>query len=53
MAPLATLAVAASLPLALRARKRVSERRKDAIPATNLFHLGFGALYIAALALSP
>lgn len=49
LAPAGTLAALAALPLALRARARVAGRRRDAIPATNLLHLGFGTLYIAGL----
>ncbi len=49
LAPAATLASWAALPLAVRARVRVAERRRDAIPATNLLHLVFGALYIGGL----
>jgi len=47
--PLTTLAVFASLPLAIRARHRVANRMRDAIPATNLLHLVFGALYIIGI----
>ncbi len=49
LAPAATLVSWAALPLALRARIRVAGRRRDAIPATNLLHLVFGALYIGGL----
>ncbi len=49
LAPPATLVSWAALPLAIRARIRVAGRRRDAIPATNLLHLVFGALYIVGL----
>lgn len=49
LAPAATLISWAALPLAIRARIRVAGRRRDAIPATNLLHLVFGALYIIGL----
>lgn len=49
LAPATTLVSWAALPLALRARVRVAGRRRDAIPATNLLHLVFGALYIGGL----
>ncbi|GAB1455374.1 1,4-dihydroxy-2-naphthoate octaprenyltransferase [Spirochaetota bacterium] len=49
LAPGTTLACIVALPLAFRARSRVAGRHRDAIPATNLLHLVFGALYIMGL----
>ncbi|MBN1241856.1 MAG: prenyltransferase [Spirochaetales bacterium] len=49
--PKTALAALAALPLAFRARARVATGRRDAIPATNILHLSFGALWIAGIAL--
>lgn len=49
--PKGALAALAAAPLALRARARVAAARRDAIPATNILHLCFGALWIFGIAL--
>ncbi|HOX16967.1 MAG TPA: prenyltransferase [Spirochaetales bacterium] len=51
LVPQAALAALVAMPLALRARIRVAAARHDAIPATNILHLVFGALWIAGIAL--
>ncbi len=50
-APSWVLVGLAAFPLALRARNRVAKGARDAIPATNLLHLVFGALYIVGLSI--
>lgn len=51
LVPPAALASLAALPLAFRARARAAAGRSDMIPATNLLHLVFGALYAAGIVL--
>jgi 1,4-dihydroxy-2-naphthoate octaprenyltransferase len=49
--PRGALAALAAIPLALRARERVAAARRDAIPATNVLHLAFGAFWIGGILL--